>query len=141
MPTSPTLPPTPHSPSNLSTPPRLPKASRMKASKLQRGEVSCGACLIPSPHLVFIGGSHGQGECVLQLILQEPMSTSNQELPRRRLKLVWAHGLVGRPGWSSDHPVGPTDLGLLQLGCVLGPHVIGAGLGFWYVGFLLWWAL
>ena len=57
-------------------------------------------CFIPSPPLfVFIGGSHGQGECVLQLILQEPTSTSNQELPRRRLKSV------GPTGWSADHLV------------------------------------
>ena len=53
----------------------------------------------------------------------------------------WPHWVAGRPPWSANGPVGPTDLGLLQLGCVLGPHVIGAGLGFWYVGFLLWWAL
>ena len=52
-----------------------------------------------------------------------------------------AHGPVGRPGWSADHPTGPTDLPFLRVGCSLGPLVIGLRLGLFIVGFLLWWAL
>ena len=47
------------------------------------------------PPFVFIGGSHGQGELHLQLILSKLTYTSNQELPRQRFESV-GH-LVGPP--------------------------------------------
>ena len=69
-----------------------------------------GVCHFFTAPFVFIGGSHGQQGCVLQLYLQEPTLASNGEPPRLWLKSV------GPMGWSADHPVGPTDLGLLLLG-------------------------
>ena len=45
-------------------------------------------CHFFTPSLLFIGGSHGQGECHLQLSLPEPTSTSNEEAPRGRVKAV-----------------------------------------------------
>jgi len=62
-------------------------------------------CVFPfaPPPLVFIGGSHGQGELHLQVCLLELTYTSNEEAPRGRFESV------GPMGWSTDGwpPSGP----------------------------------
>ena len=102
--------------------------------------VVCCVCLFLHPPSIFIGGSHGQGRRHLQLIFGKPTYSSNKLSPCVQLKLV------GPTGRSADQPVGrppsgPTDLLLWFMGSFLGPLVIGTGIGFCYVGFLLWWAV
>ena len=58
----------------------------------------CVVCvsILYYPPFVFIGGRHGQQGCLLQLFLQEPTYSSNEQAPRGRLKLV------GPMGWLAD---------------------------------------
>ena len=63
----------------------------------------CVVCVsFRHPFLLFVGGSHGQGERHLQLSLPEPTSTSNEEAPRGRVKAV------GPTGPSADQAGRPT---------------------------------
>ena len=48
-----------------------------------------------------------------------------------------AYWAFGRPGWSADPLVVPTDLPFVAMGCPLGPLVIGTRIDFFYVGSLL----
>ena len=80
----------------------------MKISKLQEkeGEVVCVVCVVHffTPSLLFIGGSHGQGELHLQLSLSELTSTSNDKPPRGGVKAVVPTGPSADQG---GRPTGP----------------------------------
>ena len=68
--------------------------------------------ILTPPPLIFIGGSHGQQGRFQLVILQEPTSRINEELPHRRLKSVgavgWSADHGGRPWWSDDGPLPST---------------------------------
>ena len=48
-----------------------------------------------------------------------------------------AHWAVGRPGWSADQLVGTPTFPFWPVGYFPGPLVIGTGVDFWCVDFLL----
>ena len=60
-----------------------------------------------TPSLVFIGGSNDQQGCLLQLFLQEPTYTSNEQAPHGRLEAVGPTGPSadqgGRPATQWGH--------------------------------------
>ena len=113
----------------------LGRAPKLQVKK-KRVEVRCGVSLF-APPLIYIGGATG----VLPAICNYYSSNRPKE-PTRECHMEagggGAHWAVGRPGWSAGHPVGPPTFPFVPTGCALGPLVIGTGLGFWYVGFLLW---
>ena len=96
-------------------------------------DVWCVFPFAPRP-LVFIGGSHGQGELHLQVCLLELTYTSNEEALCGRFESV------GPMGWSTDQGgrAATQWAQMTHVGCFLGPLVIGMCYGFYYVGSLLW---
>ena len=54
---------------------------------------------------------------------------------------MWNLKAVGPTGPSADHLVGPPTFPFCPVGYFLGPLVLGMGIDFWCVGFLLWWAI
>ena len=72
----------------------------------KEGELSfvvCCVCSFLHPPSIFIGGSHGRGGRLLQLILCKPTYASNGEPPRGRAKLV------GHTGNSADQAGRPAS--------------------------------